>query len=625
MFTIRLAKNVYKVFCTGPYDVILSELKKLDLLLLHKFGEPDCEEALNGALSEMCSGVRQVVGLLRLWFDFVTRDGDVVAMGQLHQILHFASRITLRDNPNALEASICKYVDTMKHIGLHDNVLATERMKEWIEDLFGDDNPWEKFSPHHSSGAVTEQCKSPEELWDLTPGPVACYMLSQAGIQSYPRPRFRQTCRSTKQTSVPKGVDSVRIVEPEPVELRFCQHGVAEAINSVLDQRFKNHYDRRNSGLANKLLAQSGSISRLYDTLDLSSASDSVRWSLVKSLFEKLPRWQRIIGLVRSTKSTWLNGEIHTKIMVGSMGNPITFPLEVVTFASLIMEAGNRVWDRLLPVLNITSHEEEVRERKKFLSFRYLVYGDDLVVPHWLTDTLLEVLTEFGFLPNVDKSYIGDCPFRESCGGDYIDGAEITPIRLSRTWAGSIARSPKKDKARKKFYRPKLSSQQIISLVDMANRAFNRLPLVRLYCINRLEEEKVYVPFSGFRTGSLVVKAVKPSNGHLLCSEEPGDLQYRKIRCVVPKLKRRKLTGNPDDVIYWHWLQAHSCQRQVDELSLMMACGCASLPEDLNLLETDPGRWEFREETLIRKLAEKGEIGVVCRWVDDTYTDETFV
>lgn len=630
-FTLRLAKNVYKTFCTGPYDVILSELKKIDIILLHSLGETDCELALNGALSDMCSGVRQVVGLLRLWFDFVTRDGDIVAMGQLHQILHFASRITLRDNPNALEESIRKYVDTMKHVGLHDNVLATERMKEWVRDLFRDDNPWDLFSPHHSAGAVTEHIKKPEELWAKTPGPVACYMLSQSGIQSYPQPRFSQTRRDTVQTGVPKGVDSIRIVEPEPTELRFCQHGVAEAVNSVLDRRFSDHYDRRNSGAMNRYMAYEGSISRLFDTLDLSSASDSVRWSLVKSLLELLPKWQRIIGLVRTTKSTWLNGEVHPKIMVGSMGNPITFPLEVVTFGSLIWEAGNREWDRIEPFLGITTLSEKAHQRSCFMrELRFWVYGDDIIVPHWLTETLLEVLEEFGFLPNVDKSYIGNCPFRESCGGDFIDGEDITPVRISRTWPGSFVRTtreykPNRSKIGKKGKKPsrrKLTSQQTISLVDMANRAQGRLPLVRLYCINRLEEENVKIPFSRIKTGSLVVLAEKPTNRHLLRSEELDDLQYRQVKCVVPKLKRRRLAEDSDDCLYWHWLQAHSSTpKGPNPLDYLRGAGVVSLPDDLALKRMEDGRLTFSEETLIRKLAEKGEIGLAYRWVSDTYTE----
>ena len=59
------------------------------------------------------------------------------------------------------------------------------------------------------------------------------------------------------------------------------------------------------------------------------------------------------------------------------------------------------------------------------------VYGDDIIVQSDLADGLVETLAEAGFDTNPDKSFITG-PFRESCGGHYWGGREVTPFYLKQ-------------------------------------------------------------------------------------------------------------------------------------------------------------------------------------------------
>jgi hypothetical protein len=57
------------------------------------------------------------------------------------------------------------------------------------------------------------------------------------------------------------------------------------------------------------------------------------------------------------------------------------------------------------------------------------VYGDDIIVGSDYAEHLSWVLGYVGFSVNPSKSFI-DGPFRESCGGHYLVGVDVTPFYL---------------------------------------------------------------------------------------------------------------------------------------------------------------------------------------------------
>jgi hypothetical protein len=103
-----------------------------------------------------------------------------------------------------------------------------------------------------------------------------------------------------------------------------------------------------------------------------------------------------------------------------SMGSALCFPLEAMVFLTIIVTAIARAGSR--PV---------TRSLLRELRGKVRVYGDDIIVPVEYVRTVTEHLEAFGLKVNSDKSY-GSGKFRESCGGDYYDGEDVTPVRLRR-------------------------------------------------------------------------------------------------------------------------------------------------------------------------------------------------
>lgn len=200
--------------------------------------------------------------------------------------------------------------------------------------------------------------------------------------------------------TVPKKTDIDRCACKEPDINMWLQKGVGAYIRKCLRKTGINLNDQS----INRSLARKGSFDQSLATLDLSSASDSVSRELVALL---LPvNWFTILDSIRS-RVTNINGEEHRNEMFSSMGNGFTFELESLLFYTL---ARATAYFRGIP--GVIS-----------------VYGDDIIAPTPLYHDLVWVLKYFGFSVNPDKSW-HEGPFRESCGGHYIDGRDITPFYI---------------------------------------------------------------------------------------------------------------------------------------------------------------------------------------------------
>lgn len=123
-------------------------------------------------------------------------------------------------------------------------------------------------------------------------------------------------------------------------------------------------------------------------TLDLKNASDSISMDLVRFLLPK-----RIVNLVEKARSPMIYGpdrSFHLVNKVSSMGNGFTFEL-----MTLILTSIGRVLDPTCTV-----------------------FGDDIIIDSTKASRLIELLTEVGFVVNLQKSFTSG-PFRESCGANY--------------------------------------------------------------------------------------------------------------------------------------------------------------------------------------------------------------
>lgn len=200
-------------------------------------------------------------------------------------------------------------------------------------------------------------------------------------------------------TFVPKTATTERAIAIEPLVNVYAQLGLGRMIRNRL--KAFAHIDLNDQSI-NQDLAREGSIRGFLSTIDLSSASDTVAREVVRSLLPD--EWYSRLDVCRS-KVGELNGSYFSYEKFSSMGNGFTFELETLIFWALSRSAC------------VVSGAPEMVS----------VYGDDIIVPSCTFDTLVEILTFFGFTLNPRKSF-RDGPFRESCGKDYYDGADVRPF-----------------------------------------------------------------------------------------------------------------------------------------------------------------------------------------------------
>lgn len=206
-----------------------------------------------------------------------------------------------------------------------------------------------------------------------------------------------------KLAFVPKNAKTDRAVVVEPWLNSFVQLGLGDAIAVRLSRNGMSITDQSR----NQALACAGSLSNLLATIDLSSASDTISYELVKDL---LPDdWFEALCRCRSSSVT-CEGFTFKQEKFSSMGNGFTFPLETLIFWALAHAASDGA--------GLVS-----------------VYGDDIICESKYYDRVTKLLNHCGFKANMEKSF-SDGPFRESCGADFLLGTDIRPSYIKRALTG---------------------------------------------------------------------------------------------------------------------------------------------------------------------------------------------
>jgi hypothetical protein len=207
---------------------------------------------------------------------------------------------------------------------------------------------------------------------------------------------------------VPKDYRGPRLISCEPDTSMYYQQGLMTKLvthleTSPITSGFVNFTDQT----VNQVLARKGSIDRKTATLDLKDASDLLSWDLVVLLWPD--HWHRALAAVRS-KCTEIDvpGKGPMKVPLrkhAPMGSAVCFPVMALTIWALIKTA-------------------------QFSAGRAQawIYGDDIVCASRDADLVCDMLESVHLKVNRDKSFIGATPFRESCGKEYWDGSDTTPV-----------------------------------------------------------------------------------------------------------------------------------------------------------------------------------------------------
>lgn len=207
---------------------------------------------------------------------------------------------------------------------------------------------------------------------------------------------------------VPKDSRGPRVISCEPAELMFAQQGLMRKLYDHLETNnlTRGQINFIDQGI-NRDLARRASLTGEHATLDLKDASDMVSLNLVRSVFPS--DWFECLEACRSEETILPNGVVVKLNKFAPMGSSCCFPVEALVF-----------W---------ACAQATIRLRFGVTNRNVYVYGDDIICDGPLAGDIMVGLEAIGLIVNRDKSYVIG-PFRESCGGDFHNGMDVTPVRV---------------------------------------------------------------------------------------------------------------------------------------------------------------------------------------------------
>ena len=220
-----------------------------------------------------------------------------------------------------------------------------------------------------------------------------------------------------KVITVPKTLKTPRIIAIEPTCMQYMQQGVLSVmVDQIVGSANPAHLIDFEFQEPNQRLAEEGSFTGAFATLDLSEASDRVSNQHVRLLLANHKWLNAAVDATRSRKAD-VFGQTLRLAKFASMGSALCFPFESLVFMTVIFCGIERELRRPLTQKDVESFYGRVR-----------VYGDDIIVPVEYVQSVVEELEAFGFRVNANKSFWTG-KFRESCGSEWYDGHDVTVVR----------------------------------------------------------------------------------------------------------------------------------------------------------------------------------------------------
>lgn len=216
--------------------------------------------------------------------------------------------------------------------------------------------------------------------------------------------------------AVPKTLKAPRVIAIEPVCMQYAQQALAQYIKDAIEHspltRGRINFTDQS---INREMALKSSADERFATLDLSSASDRVSYTVAIDMFDFDPSLKGAVSACRSTRAQMNDGSIIELRKFAAMGSALCFPVEAMYFYTICV--GALLVNRSLPVT--------WRNVAKMCRLVY-VYGDDIIVPVRDAAVVIDHLQRYYCKVNSAKSFWTG-KFRESCGLDAYAGEEVTP------------------------------------------------------------------------------------------------------------------------------------------------------------------------------------------------------
>lgn len=386
---------------------ILSTLDHLDQALLDPT-KPDLIPVFvsTGALLPLNDVLREVIA------------GESAAMmcQRLHQIFSFPLRVNVEGLESIASNTEEKYFANLERV-------AGQRVSDELtsEVLRGLVKGWKvRFAEtdcRHGSGRVsTSTRKDAVAKFAQCPTNPRVNLFYHRFIDDSTDPVFSiNGCRDktvSKLTFVPKSYKTHRSIAWEDGATAFYQQGL---YRTILPWMLRDRRTPIDDCTQHWWLANLGSRTREYATIDLSSASDSISNQWLRDTLCGT-EFGFALQTLRSSHAEYKGGLVNLP-MYASMGSALCFPTMCNVLRSVceatIIDSGDKPRDS-----------------------SFSVYGDDIIIEQKYVDNLLERLTRLGFIPNTDKSFFTSFPFRESCGSEWYNGVDVRPVRIPRRFSG---------------------------------------------------------------------------------------------------------------------------------------------------------------------------------------------
>jgi len=249
---------------------------------------------------------------------------------------------------------------------------------------------------------------------------------------------------------VPKTQKTPRIIVREPTYNQYVQQAIARPLVQLLEKGYLHgacnpgsYFVGFSEQWPNQAMACIGSEDGSLATLDLSEASDRVPNWLVEELFSNWPHFLEGIQACRSERVRLPDGRVKPIIKFASMGSALTFPIEAMVFTATVVEA-------VLRARSLSPTLRNLRELRELIR----VYGDDIICPEDTTETVIESLENLGFRVNRGKSFFTG-RFRESCGKEFWHGADVSIVRVRKSFPSSL-----------------LDAEELVSAVETRNQFY---------------------------------------------------------------------------------------------------------------------------------------------------------
>lgn len=232
--------------------------------------------------------------------------------------------------------------------------------------------------------------------------------------------RFRDCEPTSKLIAVPKTQKGPRLIASEPTAHQWIQQLLKGAIDDRVSATWLSKFVHFRDQTFNQRLARQASLSGSHWTVDLSDASDRLSCWVVERFFRKN---ETLLTQFYSCRTRILRQSIDPTLQkyillkkFSTMGSALTFPVQTLVFLGCAIACVLYARKQRASIRNIVNLKGEV-----------LVFGDDIIIPSDAGYLFQGLMGHLDFKVNRNKTF-GTGKFRESCGGEYFDGHDVTPI-----------------------------------------------------------------------------------------------------------------------------------------------------------------------------------------------------